>query len=223
MAGDEGHPPDTGTGFRPSRGIAGEDLNRILALSDGVFAFALTLLVLSLVVPVFPNLPPGVSPTNAQLAGALNADWARFLGYGFAFVMIAIWWVVHHRTFQYIARYDSALVWINMILLIQIAVMPFVLSVYSTYSNLQVAVDLFAGIQVTLGLTATLLWDYARRAKLLKPNVPAPVARYFTRRGYLISLVFAASIVVSFHSVAWAQYTWVFAFVVQRFLTVTPD
>jgi uncharacterized membrane protein len=216
MAGDEERLPTEGEPFRP-RGIAGENLDRILALSDGVFAFALTLLVLSLVVPTFPV---GVNPTNAQLAGALGADWPRFLGYGFAFVMIAIWWVVHNRTFQYIARYDSMLVWINMLLLIQIAVMPFVLSVYTTYSNLQVAVDLFAGTQVTLGLTSTLLWDYARRTKLLKPNVPAAVAKYFTRRGYLISTVFAVSILVSFHSVEWAQFTWVGAFAVQRFLGV---
>jgi uncharacterized membrane protein len=220
MAEDEAHLSESGQRIRPAHLVAGDDLSRILALSDGVFAFALTLLVLSLVVPSFPL---GVTPTNAQLAGALGSDWPRFLGYGFAFVMIAIWWVVHNRTFQYIARYDHALVWINMLLLIQIAVMPFILSVYSAYSYAQVAVDLFAGIQVTLGLTATVLWEYARRAKLLKPNVPPAVAKYFTRRGYLIAAVFALSIGVSFVSVDWAQYSWALAFVVQRFLAVSAD
>ena len=220
MAGDEDHSLASFRARHPQLGIAGENLDRILALSDGVFAFALTLLVLSLVVPSYPS---GVTPTNAQLAGALGADWHRFLGYGFAFVMIAIWWVVHNRTFQYIARYDSTLVWINMILLIQIAVMPFVLSVYGTFSYLRIAVDLFAAIQVTLGLTAALLWDYARRANLLKSNVPAAVAKYFTRRGYVISAVFAGSIGVSFVNVDWAQYSWVLAFIAQRFLSASSD
>jgi uncharacterized membrane protein len=200
--------------------IAGEDLGRIIALSDGVFAFAMTLLVLSLVVPSFPN---GVTVTNARLGSALTGDWTRFLGYAFAFVMIAIWWIVHNRTYQYIARFDSGLVWINMALLLQVAIMPFVLGTYTTYSSLRVAVDLFAGVQVTLGLTTTLLWEYARRRRLVKPNLSPAVSNYFVRRGYLTAAVFAGSIGLSFLSVEWAQFSWVLVFGVQRLLTLEGD
>jgi uncharacterized membrane protein len=206
--------------------IVGEELDRIISLSDGVFAFALTLLVLSLTVPISKT----GTFTNGGLGAALNHDYGAFIAYAFAFVMIAIWWVVHNRTFYYIARYDSTLVWLNMAMLAQIAVMPFVLGVYSSYGfgnstqqPLQYAVDLFAAIQITLGVTTTALWEYARHAKLVKPNVSRDVSDYFTRRGLLTALVFAISIGVSFVSVEFAQVTWVGIFFVQRALTIRAD
>jgi len=206
--------------------ITGEDLGRIISLSDGVFAFALTLLVLSLTVPVAKT----GHFTNGQLGAALNQDYGTFLAYGFAFVMIALWWVIHNRTYLYIARFDSTLVWLNMALLAQIAVMPFVLDVYAQYGfgsgaqmALQYAVVLFASVQITLGLTTTAIWEYARHAKLVKPNVPKDVSSYFTRRGLLTALVFGVSIGISFFSVEGAQITWFGIFVVQRLLTVRGD
>jgi len=198
--------------------IQGEDLGRIVALSDGVFAFAMTLLVLSLVVPTF--MP---APTERQLLNSLAGDWPKFLGYIFAFVMIAIWWIVHNRTYQYIAKFDSGLVWLNMILLMQIAVMPFVLSFYTIYNGYQVAIVLFASIQVTLGLTTTLTWEYAQWKHLSKPNTPVAAARYFTRRGYYTAAVFAISIGVSFVNTTAAQLCWIGIFLVQRVLTIEGD
>ena len=175
----------------------------------------MTLLALSLAVPV-------ISQTGTQASGplgfALWHDWTAFLGYAFAFVMIAVWWMAHNRTFQLIARYDSVLLWINMALLLEIAVMPFVLSVFIHYSDTMVAIDLFAGIQVALGLTNVLLWDYARWAKLLKPTVPGSVAVYYHRRGYLTAAVFAASIGLSFVSLTAAELSWLLTFVLVRVL-----
>jgi uncharacterized membrane protein len=220
-----GAPAGTGT-TGPARrrrhrsfSIAGEDLGRIVSLSDGVFAFALTLLVLSLTVPTVTS--------NGALGLALRNDYGAFFGYGFAFVMIGIWWIVHNRTFQYIVKFDSTLVWLNLMLLAQIAVMPFTLTVYADYSqaphDFQYAVDLFAAIQITLGITTALIWEYARRAQLTKPDVPAAVSRYFTNRGLASSGVFALSIGISFFSVDWAQYSWFLIVVVLRMLTVEGD
>jgi uncharacterized membrane protein len=204
---------------RPTGEISGEDLGRILSLSDGVFAFALTLLALSIAVPSFPTSGLSNHQVSSTLAFYLQNDYNKFFGYVFAFIMIGVWWVIHNRTFQHIARYDNTLVWLNMAILLMIAIMPFVMSVYNQYSETQVAVDLFAAIQIALGLTTTALWDYARRAKLLKPHVPPAIAKYFTLRGYLTSAVFLASIGVSFVSVTDAQITWVMTFVVQRLLS----
>ncbi len=202
--------------------IGGEDLGRIIALSDGVFAFALTLLVLSLAVPVVK--------TNGALGAALNHDYAPIYGYAFAFVMIGIWWIVHNRTYQYIARFDSTLVWLNMILLAQIAIMPFVLSVFTTYTSssvpgtpFQYAVILFSAIQITLGLTQSALWAYARHAHLTKPTATPAVSRYFARRGYVSAGVFSLSIAISFWKVSVAEYSWILLFVLQRLLTVEGD
>ena len=200
--------------------LEGEDFGRILSLSDGVFAFALTLLALTLIVPVnsFASGTPG-SVESSYLAHQLQTEFESFLGYAFAFVMIGVWWVIHNRTFRYIVRYDQTLVWLNMAVLMEVAVTPFVMGVFSTWSGTQVAVALFAAIQIALGLTNTLLWDYARGHQLVKPSVPAAVAVYFSRRGYLTSAVFAVSIGVSFVSVTGAELTWLGTFVLQRFLS----
>lgn len=204
--------------------VRGEDLGRIVSLSDGVFAFALTLLVLSLTVPISKTSTP---LTNGQLGYALGHDWGTFAAYAFAFIMIALWWTIHNRTFLYIARFDSTLVWLNMVLLAQIAVMPFVLSVFAAYgfgnAPLQYAVVLFALVQGTLGLTSTAMWEYARRAKLTKPDVSREISDYFTRRGLYTSAVFAVSIVVSFWNVGYAELCWIGTFFVQRALTIVGD
>jgi uncharacterized membrane protein len=143
-----------------------------------------------------------------------------FLGYGFAFAMISIWWIAHHRLFRYIVRYDTPLVQLNLVLLFEIAVMPFVLSVYSAYSTTQVAVVLFASVQVAAGLTLAGIWWHATTGrKLVSPQLSDRVIRYFRQRGLVTPVVFLASIGVSFVNVEAAQVTWLFAFVAQRFLS----
>lgn len=218
---DEPHPaPPTPIVYRRGHfaGITGEQLDRIIALSDGVFAFAMTLLVLSLAVPSFDTNGMSDKATSAHLAFLLQHDYNAFIAYGFAFVMIAVWWVVHHRTFQFIARYDSTLVWLNMAILMEVAVMPFFLTIFADYSGTQTAVALFAGIQVTLGITTTMLWDYARRAKLVKPHLPPSVATYFSQRGWVTAGIFALSIGLTFFSVSIAELSWILIFIVPRVL-----
>lgn len=210
-------PPRHERGHHPHE-VYGEDLSRLLSLSDGVFAFALTLLVLSLVVPSFDTTGLSSAATSGHLAHLLQQDYNAFIGYVFAFVMIAVWWVSHHRAFLRIARYDQRLVWLNMAFLLLVSVTPFVLSVFTHYSSTQVAVDLFATLQIGLGITISLLWDYARRAGLLKPGVDKPTEIYLSRRGWYSSGVFALSIAISFFSVTGAEAAWVLVFVVQRHL-----
>jgi uncharacterized membrane protein len=194
----------------------GEDLGRIISLSDGVFAFSLTLLVLSLAVP---SLTTTSGESARQVSGALGAslrsDWDGFLGYVFAFVMIAIWWTSHHRTFRYIRRYDSRLVWLNMAVLMEIAVMPFVLTVYRSYSDTQVAVDLFSSIQAVTGVTMAAIWSYATiNRRLVDAQIDPRIVQYYSRRSWAAPAVFGLSILVSFGSVVGAELTWLLLFVV---------
>jgi uncharacterized membrane protein len=197
--------------------VPGEDLSRIISLTDGVFAFALTLLVLGLTVPVITT--PGLSAgqVSGQLGAGLNHDWQAFLGYVFAFVMIAIWWTYHHRIFRYIERYDTVLMWTNMAILLEIAVMPFVLQVYTKYSSAQVAVILFAVLQLATGLTLNILWRYASGGhRLVNPQLDPAEIRYFANIGLVTPIVFAVSIGVSFLSVEAAEVLWIGSVVARR-------
>ena len=86
---------------------AEEGMGRILALSDGVFAIAITLLILEIAIPAKgqPDLPK-----------ALLKLWPQYLAYALSFVVIARFWVTHHLAFRLIGRYDAALVWLNLVL-----------------------------------------------------------------------------------------------------------
>ena len=195
----------------------GEDLSRIIALSDGVFAFALTLLVLSLTVPAIDTAGLSPSQVSGNLGAALWGDWPKFLGYVFTFVMITFWWMVHHRTFRYIQRYDSVLMWTNMVILMEIAVMPFVLGVYIAYSDTQIAAVLFSVFQICTGLTINFLWRYASKGhRLIDPKLPTAEISYFANRGLISPIAFAGSIAISFVSVQGAEYFWFVPIVLAR-------
>ena len=199
------------------REVPGEDLGRIISLSDGVFAFALTLLVLGLTVPILNTSGLNSSQVSGTLAHQLQSDWPKFVGYVFAFVMISLWWMVHHRTFRYIERYDFVLMWLNMMVLLEVAVMPFVLQLYTTYSDTQVGVAAFAFMQLATGLTINTLWRYASKGhRLIDPKLSSEEIRYFSTRGALPVIGFGASILVTFVDVTWAQLLWVIPLVLSR-------
>ncbi|MGP8076521.1 MAG: TMEM175 family protein [Thermoplasmata archaeon] len=202
---------------RPGHEVPGEDLGRIISLTDGVFAFALTLLVLGLTVPSFATTGLSNGQVSRHLGNLLQADWPSFLGYVFAFVMIAVWWTYHHRTFRYIERYDTILMWLNMAVLLEIAVMPFVLQVYTSYSSTQVAVILFAVMQAVTGLTLNVLWRYASSGhRLVDPKLEPAEIRYFANWGLVTPVVFVLSIGVSFLSVDAAEAMWILSIVLRR-------
>ncbi|MGD0587602.1 MAG: TMEM175 family protein [Thermoplasmata archaeon] len=202
---------------RPGHEVPGEDLGRIISLTDGVFAFALTLLVLGLTVPSFTTTGLSNDQVSRHLGNLLQADWQSFLGYVFAFVMIAVWWTYHHRTFRYIERYDTVLMWLNMAILLEIAVMPFVLQVYTSYASTQVAVILFAVMQAATGLTLNVLWRYASSGhRLVDPKLEPAEIRYFANWGLVTPVVFVFSIGVSFLSVEAAEAVWILSIVLRR-------
>jgi uncharacterized membrane protein len=198
----------------------GEDLGRIISLSDGVFAFALTLLVISLTVPTIPSTAHlSAAQISGRLGAALQSDYPAFVGYAFAFFLIANWWLVHHRMFASVRRYDMTLVWVNIVILLEVAAMPFVLSVYSAYSDTQVAVALFAGEQGLTGATFAILWWYAtENHRLVDPALDRRHIRYTRLRGVLAPAVFGLSIAVSFVNVTLAEFVWIGVFIGPRVL-----
>ncbi len=97
--------------------------NRLEAFSDGVFAIAITLLVLNVKVPNKQNI------TNAELNNILAASTNQLLSFGFSFLIIGVFWVAHHRIFSFAKVVDTTLIWLNIIYLMFIATIPFPASI----------------------------------------------------------------------------------------------
>jgi uncharacterized membrane protein len=127
-------------------------INRILALTDGVFAFVVTLLVLDLIAP---SLPPG--STSFDLWEALSSEQIRFLDYGISFLIAGAWWNSHHRVFHYVRESNGTLQSLNLFFLLWITLLPFFTRVFSENSTIQLGYVLYAIDQAAAGFTMALL------------------------------------------------------------------
>lgn len=209
----------------PPWSFRGHDLSRTLAFSDGVFAFAATLLVLDLTLPAAeqgPNLEPYLTGSHF-----LSAAFA----YGITFFVITLWWMGHHLVFSYLRRYDRRLIRMNGVFLLFIAVLPFatiVLNGASTGASPDnpAGIAFFSGVQVAAGTTLGAIWLYASGpGRLLAPNFPAPWRTYITRHTFTTPIVFALSIPLAFLNVTVAEGSWLLVFAlpfVMRFRTGEP-
>jgi uncharacterized membrane protein len=189
------------------------DVSRIIALSDGVFAFAMTLLVIYLVVP---SAPPGsnVPSFSPQLAHLLQQQLGGFVVYGFTFLFLGLYWTSHHRLFRHIRRYDNLLVWLNLTFLMFVAVNPFVFSFFLTYDNTQVGVAVYAAVQACMGGLLAAIWFHATRApRLVDVDLDERIVRFDRLRTGVSPVMFAFSVGLTFIDVRVAVYWWIVNFV----------
>jgi uncharacterized membrane protein len=185
-------------------GRKGYGLERLLALSDGVFAFAVTLLVLDLVVP---TLSPGAS--SGDLFAALSAQYVSFLNYLLSFFIAGVWWNAHHRNFGYIRGANSGLRWLNLLFLLWIALLPFFTKILDGYSYLQGGVALYAVDQAAAGICLMLSWWYASREHRFVDEKMTPRAiRFVLIRNAIAPIFFIASMGITFVSPQAATLSW---------------
>ncbi|MBY0538843.1 TMEM175 family protein [Patescibacteria group bacterium] len=137
--------------------------SRILSLTDNVFAFAMTLLILNFVVP--SDLP---SENLQQLFVNL---WPQFLTYFMSFAVLGTFWVGHHNLFSLIKHTDRKAVWINIIFASFIVLIPLTTAVLRQYYSEQIAVVAYGFNMIICGAAAYWLWSHAVKHKFLKENV----------------------------------------------------
>lgn len=162
----------------------GTDLSRVLALSDAVFAFALTLLAVDLDVPqIASNL------VSAELPRELIALIPKFIVFALAFYLVVVKWMAHRRIFNHIVRYDSTLLWLNNWFLLFIAFMPVPAAVLGRYPQEPAALIFFGVTQIITTLVQWGLWIYATREKrFVDESFDDVVIRFFSRR-YLVQII----------------------------------
>jgi TMEM175 potassium channel family protein len=168
---------------------------RVESFSDGVFAVAITLLVLDLRAPV----------TQGSLLGALADEWPAFAAFGISFVIIGVVWVNHHAIFDRLHSVDRPLLFINLGLLMSVVLIPFVTSLFALYAarpgtQADVAAALFNGAQLlmALGFQGCTLWINAHPQLARSAMHPVTVAQRL--RFALGVFVYAACLPLSFLS-----------------------
>jgi TMEM175 potassium channel family protein len=188
---------------------AGEGIGRILALSDGVFAIAITLLILDIAVPA--------TISSHELPTALLDLWPRYLAYALSFLVIARFWVIHRQAFALIARDDPALIWLNLLLLFFIAFLPFPTAVIGAHNGSPAAAVLYAAAVCLTGAASAAYWWYASgRGGLLRPDVRRAQVRAMRARSLSGPVFFALTIPLAAFAPYIAEVVWVLSFPLAR-------
>jgi len=168
----------------------GLEFSRIVAFSDGVFAIAITLLVLQLDVPLHAG-------SGHELATALRGDGDDLLAFGISFAVIGRFWWRHHAFYGEVVRFDARLVAFNFTYLAFVVLIPFTSDLLGRYGDQSVAVAIYA-IDVALVILVSVgMVEYALRAGLTREGMEDEIRR--GRNGALYAAaVFLASIPIAF-------------------------
>ncbi len=174
------------------------EFSRIVAFSDGVFAIAITLLVLNLHVPEHIQ--------GDHLSKVLWEQRQDLFAYALSFAVIGRFWIVHHRFFSDITGFDSRLLTLNLFYLAWIVLIPFSSQVLGDHGGDTGAIVLYAVNLAGVVLVGMLLFTDARRRGLSKVEA-AEVAENWHRAGF-IAAVFLASIPIALIDGDAAQFMW---------------
>ena len=189
---------------RPTNGY---DLGRLLAFSDGVFAIAITLLVLN--IPV-PNLPAGTGPD--EIRGALLALKPNLGGFVLSFFLVGTYWIGHHRLLLGANRLDGAGLWLNLFVLATVCLIPFSSGVLIRYGDTVPGFWVYAANQGLAGVGFFLLRLNLRRLGAAVPGSDL--------RTSFIAPVFLISMPVAIWDVRAAYALWFLGAAVSRFATL---
>jgi uncharacterized membrane protein len=161
------------------------DTNRLETFSDGVFAIAITLLVLEIAVP----------PQGTSLGVELLGLWPSYVAYLISFLVIGAIWMNHHAMFRHIVRTDGTLMLLNLLNLMLVA---FLAAAFTHGADESLAAAVYGGTLAVLGLFVVAVWEYASRDhRLISDALTTDQARAIGRRyllgpvGYAVATGFA--------------------------------
>jgi uncharacterized membrane protein len=190
------------------------NVGRLLTLSDGVVAIALTLLVLQLHVP--PPSQLSNADSASQLAAQLGKDGDQLVSYVISFYIVANFWLIHHRVFVQLRGQSEDLAWLNFAFLFTISIMPFASDLIGQYGENPLAVTIFAVNLLLASLATQATLELARRHGLMVKGADPR-----DRLTGMIRAVGSAVVILVSIGVAWvnpdlAKYLWLLIALVPR-------
>ncbi|MGI8741394.1 MAG: TMEM175 family protein [Bryobacteraceae bacterium] len=140
--------------------------HRIEALSDGLFAIVMTLLVLELKVPDLPR-----SSSNTEILAKLREIGPSFFTFGLTFMLSAMFWFLHHLAFQFTRHLTRTMVWLNLIFLMFVSLLPFSAGMLGRFLRSQTAECIYYGNLFVISALLPAQWEYAKRHRLIVDEI----------------------------------------------------
>ncbi len=179
--------------------IAGQSLHRLEGLSDGVFAVAMTLLVLDLHAPVSAAIHG-----ERDLLGALAALSPRLLTYLMSFLTLGIFWVGQQTQHNLLAHSDRSYAWLNIAFLMAVTLIPFSTAFLADYITYRVALLEYWLNLLMIGVMIGACFYHASRSGLLKPDVDKATRDAFVRRVVIGQTLYALGAALCVFSTWWS-------------------
>lgn len=176
---------------------------RIETLLDGVFAIALTLLVLNIDVPSITG-----SVTDQMLLEYMIILINQLWIYAFSFVLLSSFWRINHHQFFLIKVADSNLIWITVVWLLFIALIPFSTNFVSHYGDHVLPMLFFNLNMFIIGIFYILIWTYASKMDYLHENVDRKKIEEVNRMNYVLPIVALIAICLTFIKPSWSPYSY---------------
>jgi uncharacterized membrane protein len=176
----------------------------IISFGDAIFAFAITLMTLSIDIP---DLPANL--TESQLISALYDTYPQVESYVISFAVISIFWVSYHQVFNFITRSHISMVYLNLLFLLLITFLSITTSLVIEYGSYQVPYVIYCVVVImTSSLLALIWWHASKDYRLVDKGIHPLFVRGMMVNLLLVPFVFAISILVSFFNLDIAQYLW---------------
>lgn len=187
--------------------------SRIETLVDGIFAIAMTILVLNLAVPEISGPVTALSFQNA-----IYDIIPSVLSFVLSFVLLGVFWNIHHRTFHQIKGVDGILLWINMIWLLFIVLVPFSNSLTGQYGHFALSHIIFNLNMLGIALFLSMNWYYASWRKFIDEKVD-PVRITIFKRVYLaFILITLLALALSFILPGWSSIVYLLVFPAEKLI-----
>lgn len=180
-------------------------VEHVISFSDAVFAFAITLMAISIDIP---DLPPDLS--QSQLLERLRYDmYPQFEDYILSFAVIAIFWIAYHQVFNHVKGSPVSMVYLNLLFLLLITLLSMTTSFVINYASYQIPYIIYNVLVIMTSSLLVLIWWYATKGHRI---VDKDMDKLFIKGTFFlllsIPIIFGISIIISFINLDIAQYFW---------------
>lgn len=188
--------------------------HRIEGLTDGIFAIVMTLLVLELKVPELER-----HATNQEIIGKLSGLGPILFSFFLTFSLAGLFWFLHHSSMQFIRHMTRRLILLNLIFLLFVSLLPFSAAMLGRFLHAPIALEIYYGHQLVLGLLLLLQWEVVRRADLIVDTItPADTVGISTRLLTVPAACVPALLAAEFRP-EWAQLAFAFTIILGRLIS----
>lgn len=166
---------------------------RVEALTDGIFAIVMTLLVLELKVPDLPH-----TAGQGEILAKMKELRPFFFSFAITFVLSGSFWFFHHVLFHFVRQVTRPLVWLNIVFLMFVSLLPFSTNFMGHFMRQSIAVMFYFGNQFILALLLKAQWIYAERQGLMNPEANSVWKRHFAARTTALILGYGTGLAIAF-------------------------